>query len=302
MISRWSLCLAIIAIALPALAGDQSVNWQNAPKHTVVLFYPGLASWEKLLISATHDGAKGVRAKQRCTSCHAGNETQIGERISHASEHRFYRKQQQIASVEAKLQIATDTQAIHFRVELPAIDSGQLTLMIDDGSYAHAALSGCWSACHDDARGMASAGSLDLSKYLSASRTNNTQTGGADSFKSADALQALHDDKQFMEMLGVHFSANSVQPLEGYVLEARHFNKAPQQAASVQQHGKQLLIELSRPLAGNTDWRKAIRKNGSYSLALAWHPNDAHGPEHLVSFGIDFQLDDAGNIRFIDSP
>lgn len=276
-----------------------ALDWSSAATTDITFFYPGRASWEKILTRETHEGATKVRQKATCQSCHKGDEAEMGKAIATDSDNPFYKPAEGPTSVNATLKALIQDGAIHFMVVLPGEISGELNLLLDNNAYMHSALSGCWSGCHDDARGMDSAGNLDLTKYLSISRTQNTRTGGGDSYKSAAELEALIADGQFLELIGAKFSDGKTQGLHGYVLDARHLDESGLVSANVTGENGTTLVQLSRPLDCKTSTTKAITPDGRYTIGLALHLNRDTGASHRVTLAIGFVTDQSNNIRFV---
>ena len=207
MVSNERVRSAILGIVI--LCGSLLAATTFAAQQKVVFFYPGTASWERLLISESHDGAQGVRSKKTCLSCHDGDLVEMGREITTNSDNLFHKEPPARSSLEGTLRVSIEDDTVHFQVSLPGVESGQLSMLFDNGEYMHAPLSGCWSACHDDTRGMASSGGFDLTKYLSVSRTKNTRTGGGESYKSPGELAALIEQGQYLELIGARFTTGS---------------------------------------------------------------------------------------------
>jgi len=281
-----------------------ALDWSSVPVKEVTLFYPGKASWEKILMSEFHGGAKGVRSKATCQSCHRGDESQLGENIANDNESVFYSPSNTDFQLKVSLRIAVENEAIHFRVDLPASAEGRLSLMLDNDAYMHSALSGCWSSCHDDARGMDSAQQgQELTKYLSLSRTTNTRTGGGDSYKNADELAALMKEGQYLEIIGADISAGEIEPLHGYVLEKRHMSDVASPVAvsvAAENQDNTSAVVISRPLSPRQLGFKEISSEVANSLGIAFLPAGEAGRSHLVSFSIGFELDQTNNVVFLD--
>lgn len=283
-----------------------ALDWSSVPVKEVMLFYPGKASWEKILMSEFHGGAKGVRSKATCQSCHQGDESLLGENIASDKSSVFYSPLNTDFQLKVSLQIAVENEMIHFRVDLPASAQGRLSLMVDNDAYMHSALSGCWSTCHDDAQGMDSAQQgQKLTKYLSLSRTTNSRTGGGDSYKNADELAALMKEGQYLEIIGADILAGQIEPLHGYVLEKRHMSDLASLAsagvaAQAEKIGNRSAVVISRPLSPRQPGFKGISSEVANSLGIAFHPTGGIGRSHLVSFSIGFEIDQTNNVVFLD--
>lgn len=72
------LALAAAGLAAPALAAP---DWSKAPKKTITVFYPGVASMEWTLVGTEHGGARGMRRGETCASCHDEETADMGRKI-----------------------------------------------------------------------------------------------------------------------------------------------------------------------------------------------------------------------------
>lgn len=284
--------------AMMVATAAHAVDWSVTASKEITLFFPGQASWERILMSDFHDGAQGVRSRKTCQSCHGGDELEIGNDIAKDADNIFHALSDGPTSLNAGLQIAVEDERIYFKLSLPAEVTGQLWLMLDNGAYSHSALSGCWSSCHDDAKGMASGEGMDLTKYLSVSRTTNTRTGGGGSYKSAAELASLMKDGQYLEILGAEISPSGAVPIHQYVLEKRHQSESDVVAA-MHTASDPLEVIISRPLSLDATGFKQLAPGTINSLAVAYHAPGERGNKHLVSFAVDFRVTPNGSVEFL---
>lgn len=288
--------------AMMVATAAHAVDWSVTASKEITLFFPGQASWERILMSDFHDGAQGVRGRKTCQSCHGGDELEIGNDIAKDADNIFHALSDGPTSLNAGLQIAVEDERIYFKLSLPAEVTGQLWLMLDNGAYSHSALSGCWSSCHDDAKGMASSDGMDLTKYLSVSRTSNTRTGGGDSFKSDAELASLMADGQYLEILGAEISSDSVAPIHEYVLEKRQVGPESEDHSGVSATiatKDPLKVIISRPLSPGATGFKELAPGTINTLAIAYHAPGEQGNKHLVSFAVEFKITPTNSVEFL---
>lgn len=300
MISKKLIKVPIVAVLMLIPGIPNALDWSAAPSKEMTLFFPGELSWEKVLTSDTHAGAAGVRSKNTCQSCHGGDEAQLGGAVAKAEDHISGP-----TSVDVTLKLAVENDTLYFRIDLPAIKAGQVSLMLDNNSYMHSSLSGCWSACHDDLPGMDSESGLELTKYLSVSRLKNTRTGGSDSYKSDSELTALMEDGQFMEIVGVDISTTAEsKPFHGYVLDRRHMASPKGIAAAgltvdVDTANAMTSVVIGRPLDSALPGVKSLSPSTLNSLAIALHTEGNTNRHHLVSFAVQFSIGADNKIVFV---
>jgi hypothetical protein len=292
--------LSVGAILLLLMCPQSSaLEWSKVSGRQVTLFYPGQISWENLLITSSHAGAAGVRNKTSCNTCHGGDESALGSAIASTPDKAVYKQSGPPASLQTTLKIAVEDNLIHFAIDVPPGIRGQISFMLDNEHYVHSATSGCWASCHDDNTGMASSDGLELTKYLSASRTNNTRTGGGRSYKSLNELDALLHAGQYLEVLGADLSVDPVAPIHGYVLEARRMQRLQEIPAGVAAVRNEGWIVISRPLSVEATGYKAMTGGQDFSLGMALHYPQQRGRVHLVSLPVRFHLAESGEVRFI---
>jgi hypothetical protein len=291
-------CLILFGCCLPNFA--LALDWQSVPSRPLTLFFPGAAAWESLLIKDSHDGATAVRKRESCISCHKGEEAQMGTNIATNKEHRFYLENSGIGSLQASFSIMRDDGFIYFRIGFDNVNVSQVSLIIDDGAFDSSALSGCWAACHLDAKGLPAAAGLELTKYLSRSRTKNSRTGGGESYKTEQELSGLIDANEFVELLGAKFSDDQSQGLQGYILESRHLDVSSAVKTQLSKADNISYVEIARPLASYSATEKSFVEGGTYSIGIAVHLDTAKGVRHLVSLPVNFTLVQEQGIEFID--
>jgi hypothetical protein len=179
-------------VAAPAMAADPaSIDWSKIAATTVPLFYPGQSSYEWLR-SNKHTGAKLVLNGKSCTTCHAGEENAMGDKLVKGGPLEPMPVAGKNGTVDLKFQAAYDAKNAYFRYQWktrnaypgsehqylrfdgkewkvygyprldkvvqegkqPGIYEDRMTIMIDDGKVPQFAQQGCWLTCHDGQRDM----------------------------------------------------------------------------------------------------------------------------------------------------
>jgi cytochrome c-type protein NapC len=135
-------------------------------------------------------------------------------------------------------------------------------------------------------------GDLDLTKYILASRTKVTRSGGGNNIKDETALEDMMKQGQFFEYWHVHIdNSGNAEALDGYILERRHENEKPMVEGEMSRQGDRWVADLSRPLAAGGADHKPILANKDYTVGFAIHSGFASGRYHHVSLEQTLRLD-----------
>ena len=306
-ISRRALAVGIAALF--ASSSALAIDWSKVPTRNVILFHPGQASWEWVMTQADHSGASKFRAGKNCSGCHDGEQKEIGGKIAAGGKMEPGPRADKKGSVLLKVAAAHDADRLWLRLQWPVGTSSaaaagkfaaRATVMLDDGHVKEAARAGCWSSCHDDAIGMASAPKgKSITKYLAASRTKIARSGGGENFKSPGELAALLKQGIFLEYWQAALNPGKpAKAVSGYILDRRHEHKTPASAATATLKDGQWTVELSRPLKAAGAGQKTIGPGTRYSLGFAVHDNQTAHRQHWVSLEQTLVLD-SGTADFV---
>jgi cytochrome c-type protein NapC len=265
-----------LALVLAPVA--HALDWSAAETVDITLFYPGQQSWEKTLTAATHKGAAKIRQGESCGGeCHGAEEAEMG--ASQAEATGFAGR----SSVTVQVRAVVTGELLHWQVSGPVAggEAPAVGIMLGTDALKSTTQAGCWAACHDDAPGMASDRGQKLGKYLAASRSKNTATGGGNSVKPQADLDAALAAGTFLDLIEVK-ADGAVE--RGYVLERFHEKNMPERA-HVSVSGDRWVTEVSRPLAATAPGEVALQDGKVYYFGIAIHDPGAKHHEHLVSLG-----------------
>lgn len=301
--------LAGLLLGAATLAGPaKAIDWASIPAKDVVVFYPGQTSWEFLLTPDDHGGAAKFREGKDCHECHRGEEVQKGAEIASGKKNEPTPIPGKPGSIPVHVKVAHDDQFFYLHVEFdegnqpdtkmdPKVAT-RVNFMLNDGGVPEANRAGCWGACHDDVRGMASAGTSERTKYLSRSRVKITRQGGGDDLKSADDLAKLRASGYYLEYWQAQLNPGAKPvAVDGTILEKRAENPAPAIAAEAEYKNGTWSVTLSRKLVAGMPY-KDIVAGKTYTFGLAIHAGHANHRFHYVSLENTLVLDQ-GNADFV---
>ena len=286
----------------PAIGHEaHAVEWDKAKEKQVTLFYPGQSSWEWVMTANDHSGATKFREGKNCKGCHEGEQKAIGETIVKGKKLEPNPPAGKPGALTLRVATTRDDERLYFRFRWTGTAGGEkmdpkyaarVTLMLDDGSIKEAARAGCWSSCHDDLAGMASAKGGKLTKYLAASRTKITRSGGGETYKPAAALDQMLKAGNVLEYWQARLNPGKpAQGIGGYILEKRHEVSNSGVTAEATQKGNEWTVILSRPLKATRPGQKDLVPGKTYALGFAVHDNHADHRFHHVSLEQTLTLD-----------
>lgn len=308
MYAKTWLSIGALSVAACYAVPSFAVDWNGVASKQVVLFYPGEASWEWVLVPSTHEGAKNFRKGKNCRVCHQGEEKQIGAEIVSGKDSRL--EPDPIAgkpgSLPVNISFAHDDDTLYVKFEwkdlgASAKGSGKyqevVTMMFGDDNVKEAVRAGCWGTCHNDMKGMPN--SQDLTKYLTASRTKMAITGGGTNYKSDADIKALLDKGEFMEFWQAEMNKGKPAVAEdGYILKDFHENATPVVSAEGSFKDGTWTVVLSRKLKVDGEGMRSLVSGQVYPVGFAIHDDYAEHRHHYVSFEHTFSID-SGNADFV---
>ena len=293
--------VAVYSLLAAGAAG--AVDWSAAPTKDVPVFHPGQASWEWALTEKDHSGAPKFRGGKNCRACHDGEQADIGKRIASGEKLEPQPLAGKSGSNTLKVAAARDDARLYLRLNWkPAASAGapmdpgvaaRVTVMFDDGQIKEATLAGCWSSCHDDAIGMASApAGAEITKYLGASRAKMGRSGGGAAAKPDADIAALLAQGTFLEYWQARLNPGKpAVPVNGWVLDQRHEQQPTAISAEAEFANGEWSVVLSRALAAAGNGQKALVPGKTYTLGFALHDDHANHRFHQVSFEYTLVLD-----------
>jgi hypothetical protein len=302
------LAAAAALLLLPTTV--QAIDWGSIPERKLELFHPGQASWEWALSASDHSGAPKFREGKNCGACHKGEERDIGAAIASGKKLEPKPIPGKAGSLTLRVKAAHDGDRLYFRLQwkpgaAPAsrMDpdfAARVTMMLDDGSVREATRAGCWSSCHDDAMGMASApAGGKIEKYLGASRTKLTRQGGGTNYKPAAALDQMMAQGQFLEYWQAQLNpGKAAKAVGGHILDRRHRDASSPVRAEAEFRGGEWIVTLSRPLQAAGRGQTPLAAGKTYTVAFAVHDGFSDHRHHYVSLENTLALD-SGKADFV---
>jgi len=289
------LLIALVLTGYPS--ASLAADWEGVGSKTIQLFYPGQTSWEWLLIPSTHSGAKKFRTGKDCRECHEGEEKDIGDLIVSGEKLEPDPIAGKPGSIPVDIAMMQDNENFYVKFEWmderSASGSGdfaaRVTMMIGDAAIKESVRAGCFGTCHSDVKDMPD--SAGLTKYLAASRTKLTRTGGGENYKPDTDIDDLIKDGISMEYWQAKLNPGEpAVAVDGYVMKDRQDNDVTTVKADADYQNGKWSVVLSRSLAGGPK-HKTLQTGVTYPVGFAIHSGYAEKRHHYVSLEYTFALD-----------
>ena len=273
------------ALILPMLAAHAAApDWGKVPGKTITVLYPGVSPLEWVTKGTEHGGARAMRKGETCASCHDAEAADMGKKMASGQKIEPKPIKGKAGSIPVNVQAAHDGANLYLRFswkqpvggaeKMDKDNAVKLALMLDDNKVPGANLSGCWEACHADARTMPEAKDDKKTKYV--------KDGSLASGKFYDLMQWTSKGAKF----------------DGYVADKRVMEGGKGLIdAKGEKKGDEWVVVFTRKLAGSSsDGDIALVAGKTYNFGFAIHDDHTLGRFHHVSLGHTLGIDTKADI------
>jgi len=321
---------AFLIAAFTASAGYCGVDWHKIHTTTMVLIYPGTASWEFVHSDDHRLGKHGImRKKKGCRRCHLSKEGELDLKADEiaAGTLKMRRSQRPFepkpiegkkGTIRASLQAAYNTEYLYIRVEWEAKGSAwrsnarnvtpdRVTLQINKKNDAFKRY-GCFISCHNDLNTMPSSPPKEKvisNPYYSALGRDDVRlyafyAGNSWAKKKSPAeLKKILAGGGLIDLWSVKLAGGAAKPLDGWILEDRRWEKSSDVQGSGEWHNGKYTVVFKRKLK-TTGSRDVSMKDGDMiSAGLAIHDDGAKKRQHYVSFPFTIGLGKSSIVRAV---
>ena len=274
---------AALALAFgPANAA--APDWSKVTGRTVTVFYPGASPLEWVTKGTEHGGARAMRKGETCASCHDAEAADMGKKMASGQKLEPKPIKGKAGSIPVNVQAANDGSNLYLRFSWKQPAGGaekmdkdnavKLAFMLEDNKIPGANLSGCWEACHGDARTMPDAKDDKKTKYV--------KEGSLASGKYYDLMQ---------------WTSGKGAKFDGFVADKRVMEGGKGLLeAKGEKKGDEWVVVFTRKLAGGGEGDIALASGKTYNFGFAIHDDHTTGRFHQVSLGYTLGIDAKADI------
>ena len=277
-----TLLIAAAAASACVTAVAAAPDWGKVPAKAITVFYPGASPLEWITKGTEHGGARALRKGESCASCHHDEAADMGKKMVSGQKIEPKPIKGKAGSIPVNVQAANDGTNLYLRFSWKQPAGGadkmdkdnavKLAFMLEDNKVAGANLSGCWEACHSDARTMPDAKDDKKTKYV---KDGNLANG------------TFYDLMQWTSK-GAKF--------DGYVADKRVMEggKALLEAKG-EKKGDDWVVVFTRKLSGG-EGDITLSSGKTYNFGFAIHDDHTIGRFHHVSLGYTLGIDTKADI------
>ncbi len=259
-------------------------DWGKVPATKITVFYPGASPMEWITKGTEHGGARALRKGESCAGCHNDEAADMGKKMASGQKLEPKPIKGKAGSIPVSVQASNDGANLYMRFSWKQPAGGadkmdkdnqvKLALMLDDSKVEGANLSGCWQACHADARTMPEAKDDKKTKYI---KDANLGAG-----KFYDLIQwTSKGDKH-----------------DGYIADKRVMDGGKALVdAKGEKKGDEWSVVITRKLAGGGEGDITMAGGKTYNFGFAIHDDHASGRFHHVSLGYSLGIDAKADIN-----
>lgn len=316
---------------VPGVKSSSSINidWSKAQKRDITIFYPGETSIEWILNGRDHGGARPFdKGEERCITCHDAETADMGEKMVSGEKAESTPIPGKRGSIPVKVESSHDNEFLYMRfswadskhVPVGFVEGGKmdpenpvkLAVMFSTDDVEFADRSGCWGACHHDARNMPDAPEADLlagsnlnerlqlsggvTKYIKESRSaieikgrRGKKRGGWDKLLTESELQEQLEQKHFMDIVRFKSGDGSVE--DGSILSHRNMTGGQGAEFSAVLKSGKWVVELKRRLKSDSAGDISLELDKVYNFGFAIHDDYSNSRFHHVSLGYKLGFD-----------
>jgi len=271
---------AAAAACVPATAA--APDWAKVPAKAITLFYPGASPLEWITKGTEHGGARALRKGETCASCHHDEAADMGKKMASGQKLEPKPIKGKAGSIPVNVQAVHDGANLYLRFSWKQPPGGadkmdkdnavKLAFMLEDNKVAGANLSGCWEACHNDARTMPDAKDEKKTKYV----------------KDGNVAGGVYYDLMQWTSKGARF--------DGHVADKRVMEGGKALVdAKGEKKGDEWVVIFTRKLSGG-EGDITLSPGKTYNFGFAIHDDHTIGRFHHVSLGYTLGIDAKADI------
>ncbi|MDP2690060.1 MAG: ethylbenzene dehydrogenase-related protein [Deltaproteobacteria bacterium] len=318
--------VALFGLLLPAPGGARDINWEGVDSNSVVLFYPGVASWEFLTSDDHRLGGRDIKMTRKdCRHCHLSKEGDLDLKADDIAAGSIKMKMSHSAfepdpipgkpgSMLAEVKAAYDSDFLYIRVEWAAKGAGwrqvKGTGAVPDrvsmqlgATDAHFRKYGCFITCHNDLNTMPGSpakkdvegnpyygrlGRDDVRLYAFYAKSSWEESKGP---KELDAALKKHGR---IDLRSMEFAGGKAEPFDGWIFDDRRWEeKKGLDDTGAWANGKYSSVFNIRLNSANPFDVKAS-EGEAVSAGFAIHEDGAKKRKHYVSFPYTIGLGASG--------
>ncbi len=319
--------LAFAFIALPATGHSAEPDWKKVPATNIVLFYPGVTSWDFLTSDDHRLGGREIkRVRKNCRHCHLSKDGELDLKADEIAAGSIRMKRSHNAfepepipgkkgTIHAAVSAAYDDEFLYLRVEWVSRGAGWLgkpnetpdrvSLQMNKNEPAFQKY-GCFITCHNDLRTMPESPSVKevaadqfyrsrerddvrLYAYYAKSSWNDR--------KSASELDKLLKEGGRIDLLSMEFLNGKSLLDEGWIFDDRVLDRKAESGSGGSFTSGRYSAVFKRKLSTGDKSGVNLKPGDVFTVGVAIHDDGVSKRKHYVSFPMTVGLGTSADIK-----
>lgn len=320
--------LIVFAIHIPAaLASQKEIDWSKIESREMVLFYPGVSSWEFLQSEDHRLGGREIKkAGKECRKCHLGRTGELDMKADEIASGAFKMKRSQKpfepsperakkGTMRLALKTAYDSEFFYIMASWDSkgrgfgksaaenIASDRISFQFNrDEPYFRKY--GCFIACHNDLNTMPEnppQKAVAANPYYKALGRDDVRLYAfyaRDAWdKPIEAVIARKKAGGLIDLISVELEGRALKAHDGWVLEDRRWEEQSDLTATGGFAGGRYTVVFKRSLKARDSLDQGIEEGQAITFAVAVHEDNVDKRRHYVSFPFTIGFNADADIR-----
>ena len=309
--------LFLIFLFSTAEGAPGEADWSKIGQNELVLFYPGVASWEFLNGEDHRLGGREIKkGKKDCRHCHMSKEGELdlkaAEIVSGAMKmkrsHNPFEPEPsgKKGTMKARVQAAYDSENVYVRVEWDSKGAGwrskgdpdRVSIQMNRAEPSFARY-GCFITCHNDLNTMPESPSKKLVASNPAYNGREDVRLYAFYAKSSWAAPRTGGDRVktgLIDLKSIEFESGKATSRDGWIFDDRGWEEKDAPGTGSWANGKYSAV-FKFQLKSSDKFDVSAAEGDIVPIAIAIHDEGAAKRKHYVSFPLTVGLGAAGEVR-----
>lgn len=329
-IFKYMFLLAIFAaFAVPTPA--PAVDWAAAPAAPLVMFYPGVTSWEFLNSDDHRLGGRDIKRRRKdCRHCHLSREGEldlkadeiVAGRIKMKRSHKPFEPEPvpgKKGVLTASVKAAYDGDYLYLRIAWPSTGRAwkaseadgevlpdRVSVQMNSGEKTFRKY-GCFVTCHNDVSSMPGAPAPDVvasNPYYGKLGRKDVRLYAfyaRDGWKRpAEGLADIRKDGGLLDLISAEISRGSAKAYDGWIFDDRRWEEDEVDVSvEAEWSGGEYTVVFKRRLRGGNSHDLAIKEGDVIHADVSIHDDGTEKRKHYVSFPFSIGLGASADIEAV---
>lgn len=315
--------LFLLLFLSPAEGAPKEPDWSKTGQNEVMLFYPGVASWEFLNGDDHRLGAREIKkGKKDCRHCHMSKEGDLDLKAEEIASGAMKMKRShnpfepeplpgKKGTMKALVQAAYDADNLYVRVEWASKGSGwrtkgdpdRVSVQMNRAEPSFARY-GCFITCHNDLNTMPESPSKRTVAANPAYNGREDVRLYAFYAKSSWAASKTGSDRiktGLIDLKSMEFESGRATSRDGWIFDDRAWEEKDAPGTGSWTNGRYSAVFKFR-LKSSDKFDVNVSEGDTIPIAIALHDEGAAKRKHFVSFPLTIGLGAPGEVRAVKLP